>query len=274
MHFAKEGITIMKESGHPNTGKIKKVIIFIVLLVASSYFFGTVCHRVSGMGDAIFAFNAGNLRLFIELFVSIGILVITAGLVAVLLRPFWTCLVAFALSSLTIFLAWQFSIASTAVVVLYFLVGLLYCRGVSKSLEERIKFSSRAISEHKTILFLILLVAITTSFYLGYAKQFDQRGFSTPSFVTQIAVRIQNPEPSTKAEFIAKFDKQVKDLIEPYERFVPIAMSFFFFVALDFVIFILGGIPILLLMLIIYILIHLKVITVRTEMREVQRLTI
>jgi hypothetical protein len=87
-------------------------------------------------------------------------------------------------------------------------------------------------------------------------------------------VRIQNPEPSTKAEFIAKFDKQVKDLIEPYERFVPIAMSFFFFVALDFVIFILGSIPILLLMLIIYILIRLQVIKVRTEMREVQRLTI
>ena len=264
----------MKESDHPNTGKIKKVIIFIVLLVASSYFFGTVCHRVSSIGDGIFAFNTGNLRLFIELFVSIGILVITAGLVAVLLRPFWTCIVAFALSSLTIFLAWQFSIASTVAVVLYFLVGLLYCRGVSRGLEERIKFSSRAISEHQTILFLILLVAITASFYLGYSKQFDQRGFSTPSFVTQIAVRIQNPEPSTKAEFIAKFDEQVKDLIEPYGRFVPIAMSFTFFVALDFVVFILGWIPVLLLRLILYILIHLQVIKVRTEIREVQRLTI
>jgi len=264
----------MKESSRPNTGKIVKVIIFIALLVASSYFFGTVCHRVSGIGDAIFAFNAENLRLFIELFVSIGIMVITAGLVAVLLRPFWTCVVAFALSSLTMFLAWQFSTASTVAVVLYFLVGLLFCRGVSKGLEERIKFSPQAISENKTILFLILLVAITTSFYLGYSKQLDQKGFSTPSFVTEIGVRIQNPEPSAKAEFIAEFDKQVKDLVEPYERFIPIAMSFSFFVALEFVEFILGWIPILLLRLILYILIHLKVITVRTEMREVQRLTI
>lgn len=264
----------MKESSHPNTGKIVKVIIFIALLVASSYFFGTVCHRVSGIGDGIFAYNAGNLRLFIELFVSIGIMAITAGLVAVLLRPFWTCVVAFALSSLTIFLAWQFSIASAVAVALYFLVGLWYCRGVSNSLEERVKFSPRAISEHKTILFLVLLVAIAASFYLGYSQQFDQRGFAIPSFVTQIAVRIQNPEPSEKAEFIAKFDKQVKDLIEPYERFVPIAMSFFVFIALDFVVFILGWIPLLLLSLILYILIHLQVIKVRTEMREVQRLTI
>jgi hypothetical protein len=264
----------MKELSHLNTAKTRKIIIFIVLLVASSYFFGTVCHRVSGIGDGIFAFNAGNLRLFIELFVSIGILVITAGLVAVLLRPFWTCIIAFALSSLTIFLAWQISTASTVAVVLYFLVSLLFCRGVSKGLEERIKFSPRAISENKTILFLILIVAITTSFYLGYSKQLDQRGFSIPSFVTQIAVRIQNPEPDAKDEFIAKFDKQVKDLIEPYERFIPIAMSFCFFVALDFVVFIIGSIPLLLLSLILYILIRLQVITVRTEMREIQRLTI
>ena len=264
----------MKEPHRTNTAKTVKILVLMILLVAASYFFGTLCHRVSGIGDGIFAFTAENLRLFIELLVSIGIMAITAGLVAVLLRPFWTCVVAFALSSLTIFLAWQFSTASTVAVVLYFLVGLWYCRGVCKGLEERIKFSSRAISENQTIILIILIVAITTSFYIGYSKQFDQQGFSTPSFVTEIAVRIENPEPGTKAEFIAEFDKQVKDLIEPYERFVPFAMSFFFFVALDFVVFILGWIPILLLRLILCILIHLQVIKVRSEMREVQRLTI
>jgi len=264
----------MNTPSRTDTTRIVKIVIFMILLVAASYFFGTLCNRVSGIGDNIFAFTASNLRLFIELVVSIGIMAITAGLVSVLLRPFWTCIVAFALSSLTIFLAWHLSTASIVAVVLYFLVGLLYCRGVSRGLEERIKFSPRAISENQTILFIILIVAITASFYIGYSKQFNQQGFSPPSFVTEIAIRIENPEPGTEAEFIAEFDKQVKDLIEPYGRYVPIAMSFFIFVALDFVVFILGWIPILILRLILYILTHLQVIRVRTEMREIQRLTI
>jgi len=148
----------MNEPSRTNTDRIVKIVIFMILLVAASYFFGTLCHRVSGIGDDIFAFTARNLRLFIELLVSIGIMAIAAGLVAVLVRPFWTCIVTFALSSLTIFLVWQFSTASIVAVVLYFLVGLLYCRGVSRGLEERIKFSPRAISENQTILFIILIV--------------------------------------------------------------------------------------------------------------------
>lgn len=264
----------MKGFNKLNTGKFLKTIIFTLLLIITSCFFGIICHRIGELGDAIFSPTLETLYLFLWLLLALALVAVTAGVVAVLLRPFWVCVVAFALSGLAMLLVWEFSLLSSVVVALYFLAGLLYSRGVAKGLEERIKFSVQPISDNQTILLLVLVIVICVSFYLGYARQIEREGFSTPPFITDRVVRMANPEPDEKEKFIAEFEKGVENAIRPYEQFIPIGIAIALFFLLRTVIGIFSWVPVLFLRILFSILTCLQVTKMVTETREVKRLTI
>ena len=223
---------------------------------------------------------------FLWLLLALALVAITAGLVAVLVRPLWMCFVAFALSSLAALFIWGLSLIGIVLAVIYFLAGLLYSRGVAKGLSERINFSVRPIQDNQTILLIALIIAACGLFYSGYAVQIESEGFTTPPFVIDMVAGIAEgqiegsadltPEGKEQAiaEFRQQFEQQVEDWIEPYQKFIPIGIAVILLGILMTIIELLSWLPILILRAIFAILAACHVTSVVTETQEVKRLTI
>lgn len=262
----------MSQLKNADAARITKTVVFIALLLGASAFFGITCHRIGGVGDGIFSLPNENLDIFIWMLVAFAAMFIPAGLVAMLLRPYWVCVVAFALSSLTILFLWGLGPVSGGVVAFYFLAGLLYSRGVINGLEERIKFSLRPLTDSQGLLIFLLVVAVCASFYLGYAKDIEEQGFQPPQFVTDLAVKIANPDPGTEAQFRAEFNRQLEETVEPYQQYIPVVVTFALFAVLQIVVTILSLIALGFLAGIFFLLLRLGVTKRVTEMREVERI--
>ncbi|MCL0076236.1 hypothetical protein M1N87_01460 [Dehalococcoidia bacterium] len=219
------------------TSKLVKTIIFIVLLIAASGYFGNICHQIGQLGDTIFAPSMDTLYLFLWLLLALALVTIAAGLVATLVRPLWMCFVAFALSSLAMLFIWGISLISIVLAVIYLLAGLLYSQRVNEGLNEYINFSgTRPIEDNQTILLVVLIIAACASFYSGYAAQIEREGFTMPPidmvtgmaaeqiapFVTDIATGvvagqiegIADLPPGEKERAIAEFGEQLEQQVE------------------------------------------------------------
>ncbi len=264
----------MRQLENADVARIVKTVVFIALLLGASAYFGITCHRIGGVGDGIFSLPNENLGIFLWMLLAFALMFITAGLVAMLLRPYWVCVVAFALSSLTILFLWGLSPVSGGVVAFYFLAGLLYSRGVIEGLEERIKFSLRPLTDSQGLLLFLLVVAVCASFYLGYAKDIEEEGFQMPQFVTDLGVKIANPGSGTEAQFRVQFERQLDDTIRPYEQYIPVVVAIALFAVLQIVVRVLSWISLGFLAGIFFLLLHLGVTRRVTEMREVERITL
>jgi uncharacterized membrane protein len=108
---------------------------------------------------------------------------VAAGIVAVLFRPFWVCIVAFGLSALAMLFGWEWRVSTGILALLYFFVSLIYARGVAQELDNRLDFSVRPISESQFLLSMALSVVICCAFYFGYAAQIEREGFSIGGWV-------------------------------------------------------------------------------------------
>lgn len=268
------------------TSKLVKTIIFIVLLIAASCYLGTMCHQIGGLGDTIFSLSMDTLYPFLWLLLALVLVAITAGLVAVLVRPLWICFVAFALSSLAALFIWGLDLIGIGLAVIYLLAGLLYSRGVAKGLNERISFSVRPIQDNQTILLIVMIIAACTLFYSGYAAQIEREGFTTPPFVINMATGIAERQieesadltPEEKEQAVAEFreqiEQQVEEMIKPYEQFIPIGIAVMLLSILMTIIELFSWIPILILRGIFALLAACHVTNVVTETQEVKRLTI
>ncbi len=251
-----------------------KVISFVALFVAASYFFGDISHRIGEWGSHNFSPTSGNLYLLLWLIVSAGLVVIVAGFVAVLLCPFWLSLTAFVLSALVILVQGDISLLGIVTALAYVVTGLFYCRGVRKGLEERIRFSVRAISENQTILLLILATIACFSLYSGYAAQIRREGFSLPPSLTDFVLQVAGEQGVGSAELRQNLGKQIQGAVKPYEGALPSLIAITLFGSLVTLIPILSWIPTLTLRVLFSILVRLRVIRVVTETREVVRLTL
>ena len=268
------------------TSKLVKTIIFIVLLIGASCYLGTMCHQIEGLGDTIFSPSIDTLYPFLWLLLALVLVAITAGLVAVLVRPLWLCFVAFALSSLAALFIWGLNLIGIGLAVIYFLAGLIYSLGVAKGLKERITFSLRPIQENQTILLIVLIIAACASFYSGYAAQIEREGFTTPPFAINMVMGMAEgqieasadltPEQREQviAEFREQFEQQVENMIKPYQQFIPIGIAIILLSILMTVITLFSWLPVLILRGVFAILGVCHVTTVVTETQEVERLTI
>ncbi len=268
------------------TSKLVKSVIFILLLIAASCFLGNICNQIGQLGDTIFSPSMDTLNPFLWLLLALALVAITAGLVAVLVRPLWMCFVAFALSSLVVLFIWGLNLISVVLAVLYLLAGLLYSQGVAKGLNERINFSVRPIRDNQTILLIVLTIAACALFYSGYAAQIESEGFTTPPFVIDMVMEIAEGQiegspgltPQEKeqviAEFGEQFEQQVQDMIEPYQQLIPIGIAIILLEIVVLIIELFSWLPILILRAIFAILAACHVTKEITETQEVKRLTI
>ena len=99
---------------------------FAILLIAASYYFGDVCERIGQGYYLILLPSEEILGLALWFFLAMGAVVITAGLVAALVRPLWACFVVFGLSAVAMLLGWELKTSSGILVGAYFIASLIY----------------------------------------------------------------------------------------------------------------------------------------------------
>ena len=273
--------------------KVAKIMVLTILLIAAGFFFGSACERINQQYYLILLLDRDFLFVLLSLLLAMATVAVTGGLVAVLVRPFWICVVAFSISALAAFFAWEVSLASSVAALIYLIVSLLYSRGVAVALDNTLKFSVETISGSQSRLLAGLAIAACASLYFGYAVEIEARGFAFPpamrdiiSEMTTAPMRAQieaqtnltsDEKDALLAQITGSFEEQwmrpMEEMIQSYERFVPLMVAFMLFQALAVIITLFSWLPIVILAMIFPTLAGLGVAKKVTEMREMERLT-
>ncbi|MBM4467239.1 MAG: hypothetical protein FJ014_17075 [Chloroflexi bacterium] len=197
-----------------------KSALFAVLLIAVSYYFGSVCERVGQSYALILSPSRQILGLAIRFLLAVGAVALTAGLVAALVRPLWACFLIFALSALAMLLGWELAASSGALTAAYFIASLFYAQGIAGELDNRLSFSVRPIWHVQPILLMALVIVACGSFYFGYAAEINREGFSIPPFLVEMVMgKVEEevtkvlPEVGGEAA-IAMFREQLEEALE------------------------------------------------------------
>lgn len=275
-------------------GKLLKMALFTVLLIAASWFFGIWCGRVGQAYTLFFQPGREILKLVSWLLLAIVVVAVTAGLVAALLKPLWVAMVAFALSALAVILGWDVGIGPALFGLLYFLASLLYARGVTKELNDRLRFSVEPVSRGFSLLFMALALVACGSLYLGYAAHIDREGFTFPSTFKEMMTKMTvvpmreaieartDLTPQEKERALAEMKEgfeemwmgPLEEMIEPYERLIPVVVAVGTFMTLQTILGLLSWIPGLILAVIFPLLEITGMTKVVRETREVERVVI
>ncbi|MHC2995778.1 MAG: hypothetical protein IBV53_09785 [Candidatus Atribacteria bacterium] len=265
-----------------------KFTLFTILLIGAGYFFGTTCRQISQAYNLILSPSGELLNLLLWLLLSLGGLMVAAGLVAALLRPLWIGIIAIILSGLAMLLGWQVTAGNGILILVYLIVSFFCTLGITRELNERIRFSVRPISEGQGILLMALILVICGSLYFGCAAHIEQEGFSPPQyyikmFMEQMEKQIEARVPAEeRQEIIAQFRKEFRrtvdeffeSTVKPYERFIPLAIAAALFMPLVTITRLLTWVPTVLMSIIFPLLKALGVVKLISETREVQRLVI
>jgi hypothetical protein len=212
-----------------------KSAVFAALLIAASYFFGDVCERIGQAYELILFPSKEILGLTLHLFLAMGAVAITAGLVAALVRPPWACFIVFALSSLAMLLGWELETSGGLLAAIYFIASLIYTERIARELNDRLRFSVRPISQSQSILITALLIVACGSFYFGYAAEIRREGFSIPPFVVEMVMERMEKEvikflPADLGEaalvrFRAEFERVVDEMEKEVANRLPAAQA-------------------------------------------------
>jgi hypothetical protein len=201
-----------------------KSAILAVLFIATAYYFGNVCERI-GQAYALILFPSEEiLGLALRLFLAMGAVVITAGLVAALVRPIWACFIVFALSALAMLLGWGVRASSGVLTAVYFIASLIYTERIARELNDRLHFSVGPISQSQSILLTALLIVACGSFYFGYAAEIRREGFSIPPALVEVLVgrmekEIINLLPADLEQAaVTKFRQQLEGVLDEMEK--------------------------------------------------------
>lgn len=274
--------------------KSAKIVLLAILLIAAGSLFGSACERVNQQYQLVLLLDRGFLYVLLWLVAAMATVAVTGGLVAALVRPLWVCAVAFAASALAVFIAWEVSLASGVVTLIYLAVSLLYCRGVAEALDNRLKFSVEPISGSQSTLLAGLAIAASASLYFGYATEIEERGFAFPtqlgetlSEISMAPIRAQiedrtdltsKEKDALLAQAMEAFEEQwmtpMEESIQSYQSFVPWAIGFMLFQFLAVINSLFSWIPIVMLAIIFPILAGLGMTGKVLETREVERLVI
>lgn len=274
-----------------STAKKAKIVVLVLLLIPSGLFFGIACERINQHYQLLLSLERDFLSSLAVLLVATAIVAVTGGLMAALVRPIWISIVGFALSAFAALLAWELSLASGVSALIYFVVGALYSRGVAEALDNRSRFSVEPISGSQSTLLAGLAIAASVSLYFGYAAMIEEQGFEFPPAIgdaitkfsmapmrAQIEARTDltsEEREAMAAEMGEGFDqwmRSMEEMIEPYERLVPVAVAFVLFQFLAVINTLFSWVPIVILAALFPVLTALGVAKETTQTREVVRL--
>jgi len=140
--------------------KLLKMALLTILLMAAGFGFGIICRRMGFAHQLFVAPFRELLRLMLWLLLSLILVAVVAGMVAVLFRPQWLAFVAFGLSGVALLFGWGLTLRNVALSSLYVLAGVVYTVLTKRDLRQRLSFSVRPVAEPTLSINLRELVAV------------------------------------------------------------------------------------------------------------------
>jgi hypothetical protein len=265
------------------------VILFISgLLAVCAYLYGMVSLQASKAYLLLLNPNNAAISQVIEFLIVLCLLTAFTGLAAILLRPVWFGLAIFFGSAIAMFAGWQFKSISLIFCAIYFLGTTYFYADVVKELKLRVKFSLRPMGERLGILKAVLIAVFCGSFYFGYARHIETKGFVIPDIYINVLVKqIEKPLMAQIPEDMQpKFAKQLheetrrsiddlyKTKIKGHEKLVPLIISVSFFMILGFVSALIIWVPIVLVKIILVLFTSLGLTKIDKETQEIEQLKI
>lgn len=266
--------------------RLVAIALLTALLAGTGYYFGRLCGRMEQAHLLMLPFSRDLLRLLLSLLLSLGLLAVAAGAVASLFRPLWVACVAFLFCGVAVLLGWGMSAPKALLALALVLVSMVYAYLVQTELRKRVEFSVGIVAEPQRLLLIALLVAALASFYLGYQRHLEAKGFAIPEqyvsrVVDEVSGRVTMVVPeilraslrdAIRQQLQGMLSDQLSLAIKPVERYLPAVVSLLLFVLLLTVTHLLGWLPVLVLGLLLLGLRLTGMVRTTTETVEVKRL--
>lgn len=231
-----------------------KVSVFIALFMGSAFYFGVVIERIGTSFDITPPYGDSLLSLFISFLLALSAMIISAGLVAGLLRPLWIAALASGLSGVGMLLGWEISVFSVLSALGFALITLLYIFTTQKELDGHLRFTSKLVNKKNMLLLMTLVVILCGNLYVQYTEfvrdrkiseddlrtltQTIQEGFQK-QFIDLFAPKSSESE---KKQMMEKLEKQFElqknirigldQIVEISKEYLPAVLAFIVFATL------------------------------------------
>ena len=259
--------------------------VFIFIHLATSYFLGRMCDQLSLSSELIMSPSKELLEMLLFLLLSLGGVIISAGIVALLMKPLWISAAVFLLSSLAILFGWQhFSIQVVIILLVYFLICCYAAHSVHVEQKEHIHFSTKPFKDSIGLFSIALLIVACGSIFVGSKDAIDRNGFEIPASYLEIFMNpfkeqalSQVPYAEHK-KFEEEFEGQMQEMIggftekiKPIDKYISLMIGAMFLMPLLTVNQILSSFWMFVLYGVIKIFTAAGIIRVVTETRDVEK---
>lgn len=259
--------------------------IFISIHLATSYFLGRMCDQLSLSYELIMSPSKELLEMMLFLLLSLGGVIISAGIVALLMKPLWAAVIAFLLSSMSIIVGWQrFTIQVGIILLVYFIICCYASHCVHAEQKERIRFSTKPFKNSLGLFSIAILIVACGSIIIGSKDVIDRSGFEIPTsyleiFMDPFKEQALSQVPYNEQSQVEKeFEKQMQGMmdgfteqIEPFEKYISLIIGVMFLMTLLNINQILSSIWLLVLQGVIKVFIAVGIIKIVTETRDVEK---
>ncbi|MFA6099355.1 MAG: hypothetical protein WC750_00575 [Patescibacteria group bacterium] len=277
-----------------DAGYVIKTIVCILLFLASVAFFAYICRQLSdNYMLLLIPTTSATATWFGNLCVAVLFLAIMAGVVAILVRPFWLVIIAFLLSAVLYPLIVGPSLATWIAAGVFAVLMCIFLLYVANQLKNQINFSAHPLSDMKLLLLSLLVVQVCVAFGLGYVQDSVRRNYLLPpeiksqiagTIYNQLKINIIDPSQTTAAQkktALAEATKNsqtaVDDLdkqLQPVKNYIPVVLGILLFFLLQTMVLILGFVPIVIARLLFMLLKITHFAHVTVETKEVKHLTL
>lgn len=239
-----------------------KFIIVAGLHVLSGTYLGVICKEAQNTAPMLMNPTSELLTVGIKMLIAVGGVILTSGLVAIIIQPFYAQAAVFILHGAAVLLTWkEFSLIGLIFTIVYVLMGIRFTFSVQQRMKDRIRVSLQPVSESRMIVLIGLVLIICSSLYLGIKAEVDAHGFHLPegllmAFIEPfkegaMAGQSQEQREQAEAQFEEEFSKAMQQMqretLKPIEAYIPILIPVMLFFLLETVINLLSFIPMLLL---------------------------
>jgi hypothetical protein len=277
-------------------GYFLKTAVCILALLGSMVAFDFVCKDLADSYLLLIVPSWSATGMWFVWFGVTALLVaVTAGVMAVLVRPLWVAAIAMLLAGASFPLILGPDRTTIGSAVVFVLIMVLFLTYVSHQLKNQIHFSTHPLSDMKLLLLSLLFAFVSVAFGLGYAADAETRGFIIPPEIraplTETVIRLygstvesqaskQNLPPAQVAEVKKMARTQVQTMVDGAEaglrQWKPYAagvLGILLFLTLTTLL-LFGFVPILIAWIVIWFLRATGFVRTETETIDVTHLTL
>lgn len=273
---------------------IVKTTVLILLLLASAWFFGSICERIQKEYLTTIIAGKDIINFGINIIVASALFCITIGMAVTLIRPIWVTLISLALTAPAMMIGWEFTPKAAIISISFAIIAIMYTSSVKRKLDNQITFSLHPLFDSQKLLMMALTAVMCASFAFGYYEDATKNNFAIPPVARETMNKflldstkqaIEKQTPGIKNEQVNKametaqkqYDEMWNNLetqMKPQIQNVSIGIGLILFFTIYTVMIILGLMMLFILEIIFPLLKITRFTKFETEMREVKKLTL